>query len=771
MTLSAGETGARTEAIVPFAARRRLFRKYVALFVAVVCVALVTNGLFDIWFSYREQKALLIRIQREQAEATAGRITQFIKEIQGQMAWATQLPWSADTLDEWRFDAVRLMRQVPAVTEVAQLDASGREQARMSRHAMDVIGSQADFSQDPVFLEALANKVYYGPVYFVRESEPYMTLAMSGARRDYGVIVAQVNLKFIWDVVSQVKVGKRGHAYVLDAQGRLIAHPDISLVLRNTDFSRLGQVRATRTMQSDVPPEQQPSDDIEGEQVLSASAVVAPLDWLVFVELPVEEAYAPLYASILRAGALLLGALVLAFFAGLFLARRMIVPIQALRDGAARIGGGDLSQRISIRTGDELEVLGNQFNSMAMRLQDSYATLERKVEERTEQLELANLAKSRFLAAASHDLRQPLHALGLFIAQLHARMSAYERKRVVERIDAALAAMNELFNALLDISKLDSGVLIPKMNEFALAELLKRIETTFAGAAREKGLSLRIVPSNAWVRSDFILLERILFNLVSNAVRYTSHGGLVIGCRQRGETVRIEVWDTGAGIPQDERQKIFGEFYRLGEPERDRRAGLGLGLAIVDRLCRLLDHPITLSSILGRGSRFAVTVPMVAAQAAGVERPTPVRARLDESNGKLVAVIDDDPLVLDGMGGLFRSWGFRVVTGATDRAVLGGLAEHGQPPDLIISDYRLPDGVTGIEVIERLRNEFCIEIPAFLISGDTNPEPLHEAQAGGYYLLHKPVDPMTLRAVLSQVLKKGAGAPPPATRDVEQALR
>ena len=160
---------------------------------------------------------------------------------------------------------------------------------------------------------------------------------------------------------------------------------------------------------------------------------------------------------------------------------------------------------------------------------------------------------------------------------------------------------------------------------------------------------------------------------------------------------------------------------------------------------------------------------MVAAQTEIVGLPSPVRTRL-ASNDKLVVVIDDDPLVLDGMGGLFRSWGFRVVTGATDRAVLSGLAEHGQPPDLIISDYRLPEGVTGVEVIERLRNEFCTEIPAFLISGDTNPEPLHEAQTGGYHLLHKPVNPMTLRAVLSQVLKKGAGAPPPATRDVEQAL-
>jgi signal transduction histidine kinase len=718
-------------------------------------LALVANGAFDIWFSYQEQKALLIRIQRGQAEAVAAKICQFIKEIEGQMAWATQLPWSVDTLEEWRFDAARLLRQVPAITEVAQLDASGREQARMSRSAMNVIGSQIDFSQDPAFLNLVANKVYYGPIFFLRESEPYMTLAMAGVRRDYGVIIAQVNLRFIWDAVSEIKVGDRGYAYVVDDKARLIAHPDTSLVLRNTDFSRLPQVQAALTTEDNLPSEQRHvADDIQGRQVLSVHTPVAPLGWTVFVELPVEEAYAPLYASILRSGVLLVAALLLAVFAGLFLARRMIVPIEALRDGAARIGSGDLAQRISIRTGDELEMLGDQFNSMAVQLQESYATLERKVEERTHQLELANLAKSRFLAAASHDLRQPLHALGLFTAQLHARLSADERRRVVGRIDAALAAMNELFNALLDISKLDAGVLTPNMSEFPVAQLLNRIEITFAGAAREKGLSLRVISSNAWIRSDFILVERILLNLVSNAVRYTSSGGLVVGCRRHGATLRIEVWDTGAGIPQDQYQNIFGEFYRLGEPDRDHRAGLGLGLAIVDRLCRLLGHPIELTSTLGKGSRFTVAVPLVAARAEAAELPALVRAPVDSSSGKLVVVIDDDPLVLDGMGGLFRSWGCRVVTGGTYGAALNALAEYERQPDLIISDYRLPDGKTGIDAIERMRSAFCTQIPAFLISGDTNPEPLREARAGGYNLLHKPVDPMTLRAMLSHLLKK-----------------
>src|SRR6266852_3076406 len=365
----------------------RLFRRYVALFLAVVCVALLSNGLFEIWFSYQERKASLISIQREQAEAAAAKIGQFVKEIESQIGWTAQLSWSAGTLEQRRFDGLRLLRQVPAITELAQLDATGHEQLKVSRLAMDVVGSQADFSKDPKFLDALAHKVYYGPLYFRRESEPYMTVALAGTRRDAGVSVAEVNLKLIWDVVSQIKVGQHGQAYVVDAQGRLIAHPDISLVLRNTDLSRLAQIRAARTAGAPVAPDQvQEAQDLQGRRVFTAHAPVDPLGWLVFVELPADEAYAPLYASIERSGALLGGALVFAFLAGTFLARRMVGPIQALRAGAARIGGGDLSQRISIKTGDELEALADQFNDMAGRLQESYAGLEKKVEIRTREL-------------------------------------------------------------------------------------------------------------------------------------------------------------------------------------------------------------------------------------------------------------------------------------------------------------------------------------------------------------------------------------------------
>ena len=371
--------------------RGQLFIKYVVLFMAVVSVALVSSGIFEIWFSYTEYKASLVRIQREQAESAAAKITQFIKEIENQVGWTTQLPWSASTLEQRRFDGLRLLRQVPAITELAQLDSTGHEQLHVSRLAMDVVGSQTDYSKDPKFTEAMAHKVYYGPVYFRRESEPYMSLSLAGTRRDAGVSVTEVNLKFIWDVVSQIKVGERGRAYVVDSRGRLIAHPDISLVLRNSDLSGLEQFKAARLADSARSGEQvTEANDFQGRRVLTAYSPVSPLGWLIFVDLPVREAYAPLYRSLGRTGLLLAGGLILALLAGLFLARRMIVPIRTLRQGAARIGHGDLSQRISIKTGDELEALAEQFNDMAGRLSDSYADLEKKVEIRTRELEQSN---------------------------------------------------------------------------------------------------------------------------------------------------------------------------------------------------------------------------------------------------------------------------------------------------------------------------------------------------------------------------------------------
>jgi signal transduction histidine kinase len=366
--------------------RSRLFVKYVTLFVALASVALLANGSSEIWFFYREQRESLIRIQREQAEVAATKISQFVKGIEAQLGWTVQLPWDASTFRQRQIDAWRLLRQVSAVSELQQIDPSGLEQLRVSRTDPDVIGSATDVSREPKFRDALAHTNYYGPVYFRQNSEPYMTLALSGGH-DTGVSVAEVNLTFIWDVISQIKVGERGKAYVVDAPGRLIAHPDISLVLRNTDLSGLVQVQTAHAGTSGAASQAgQVARDLQGREVLTSYAEIAPLGWLVFVELPIDEAYAPLRATIARTALLLLAALGLALLGGMFLVSKMVVPIQTLRAGAARIGSGDLSQRISIKTGDELESLADQFNDMAGKLEDSYANLEAQVEVRTREL-------------------------------------------------------------------------------------------------------------------------------------------------------------------------------------------------------------------------------------------------------------------------------------------------------------------------------------------------------------------------------------------------
>ena len=555
--------------------RRRLFAKYVALFVAVVCVALLSNGIFDVYFYYQEHKASLIRIQREQAEAAAAKIGQFIKEIESQLGWTTQLPWSAGSIEQRRFDALRLLRQVPAITELAQLDATGKERLRVSRLAMDVVASGTDFSNDPKFTEAVARKVYYGPVYFRRESEPYMTLAIAGTRRDAGVSVAEVNLKLIWDVVSQIKVGERGHAYVVDAQGRLIAHPDISLVLRNTDMSRLAQVRAARGGTGGDPSERvQESTNIEGREVLSASAPVAPLGWLVFVELPAQEAYAPLYAALQRLGLVLLAALGFAVLAGMFLAGRMVGPIRALRAGAARIGSGDLGQRIAIKTGDELEALADQFNDMAGQLQESYAGLEQKVEERTReveeksrQLEMASQHKSQFLASMSHELRTPLNAIiGLteMMVTNTARFGTEKAAEPLRRVHRAGTHLLGLINQVLDLSKIEAGKLELSPESVNLAPVIDEVVGT-ARQLAEQNKNRLVVESQenlGPLTVDPMRLRQILLNLLSNACKFTKQGEVTLRVRKVADGrnwIEFAVADTGIGMtPEQQAQAVRG---------------------------------------------------------------------------------------------------------------------------------------------------------------------------------------------------------------------
>ena len=364
--------------------RGRLARKYAFILVALVTGALVVSGAIEIYSSYNENKAALVALQREKAAGAAVRIETYVREIERQLVWTTQplLVPSGAALEQRRIDAVRLQRQVLAITEVSHLDPSGREQLRVSRLAMDVIGSQTDYSNDPKFTVARSGRTYFGPVYFRKESEPYMTIAMPQVGG--GVTVAEVNLKFIWDVVSQIKVGKAGLAYTVDGGGALIAHPDISLVLQKTSLADLAQVKAAlaKTPGHEVTI----AKDLKGADVLTAHSVIAPLGWVVLAEQPLEEAFEPVRASAYRTILMAALGIALAVVASAILARHLARPIQMLQESAAKIGAGELDHQIVIRTGDELEALAEEFTRMTGRLRESYATLEQKVEDRTHEL-------------------------------------------------------------------------------------------------------------------------------------------------------------------------------------------------------------------------------------------------------------------------------------------------------------------------------------------------------------------------------------------------
>ena len=365
--------------------RGRLFRKYLLLILTLVTIALLASGGISVYFSYQENKSGLASLQHEKALAAASRIEQYIRQISQQLAYASLPQVDASDVELRRIEFLKLLRQAPEVTDIAQLDATGRETIAVSRLGMDVVASGKDRSQEPAFRNAKRGQPWHGPVYFRKETEPYMTIAMRSGGETGPVTIADVNLKFIWDVVSRIKIGEKGKAYVVDGNGFLIADPDIGLVLRKTDLSNLAHVKAA-TVKQGTDELAMLSTDLTGTQVLTSVAPIESLDWKVFVEQPVVEVYKKLNASILRTGLLLLAGLLISAFGALALARGMVRPIRTLDEGARRIGAGDLDQQIEIHTGDELEGLADQFNRMTAQLRESYAGLERKVDERTHEL-------------------------------------------------------------------------------------------------------------------------------------------------------------------------------------------------------------------------------------------------------------------------------------------------------------------------------------------------------------------------------------------------
>lgn len=368
------------------------------------------------------------------------------------------------------------------------------------------------------------------------------------------------------------------------------------------------------------------------------------------------------------------------------------------------------------------------------------------------QAEQANAAKSRFLAAASHDLRQPLQAQLLFHSTLVNLNCDRKLDSIIAKLGRSLVIQQEILDVLLDISRLDAGIITSQVTDFAIGPVFDRLTEEFEVQAEEHGLRLRRVPCTAVVRSDPILLERILRNLISNAVKYTTRGGIVLGGRRGGSSLGVQVWDTGAGIPEDQLTAIFEEFNQLDNPARDRSRGLGLGLAIVDRLVRLLGHQIAVRSRMGKGSVFEVVVPLAPTLPDG-KASEPQAENPFHRGDRLIAVIDDNRQVLEALEATMALAGYEVVTGVDIEDALAGLRCCGRTPDAIVADYRLAHGVTGGDAIRRLRAAFGQQIPAILLTGDTSPARLKEAKASGCALLHKPVKREDLLRALTAALQ------------------
>jgi len=395
-------------------------------------------------------------------------------------------------------------------------------------------------------------------------------------------------------------------------------------------------------------------------------------------------------------------------------------------------------------------------------LERANENLERRVKERTEELtrlndalgrakgeaEEANVSKTRFLAAASHDILQPLNAARLYVTSLVERQGSGDDAQLVSNVDASLEAVEEILGALLDISRLDSGVLRPELSTFRLDELLRQLEVEFAPMAREKGLRLKFVTSTRSVRSDRRLLRRLLQNLISNAIKYTPQGRVLIGCRLGSGKLRLDVHDTGLGIPKSKQRAIFGEFHRLDQGAKVAR-GLGLGLSIVERIARVLDHRVDLQSKPGRGSQFSVTVPLAPALPLGQKKSKSQRVEPTQLADLVVLCIDNEPKILDGMATLLGGWGCHVLKAADLKAALATLSDAKALPSGLLVDYHLDAG-NGIEAIAALRWRFGAALPAILITADRSPAVREEARARDIQVLAKPLKPAALRALMAQ---------------------
>jgi signal transduction histidine kinase len=609
---------------------RRLIWKYTAVVVTLVAAAIFSVGLTELYFTYQDSKRTLSRFEQNKASTAATVIEQQLQEIVRELKEVAQptVAGGAAGLAERNQNLHRLLERDTFVGGLSYLDATGREQLRISPLEIDRIGRGVDFSRSLKFKRARAEQRYLGRVYF-RGARPHMTISVAERAPGRGVVVAEIDLRSVRQVVDRAHVGTAGYAYAVDSEGQLITHPDINLVLGRTSFASLPQVRAALRGQANRPDGAATiGRDQDGTKVLSAFDTIELVGWRVFVEEPLSEAFAPLTSAIWRTALLLVAFLILATATAVLLARRLVRPIESIQVAAAKIGSGALDQRIEITGDDELGALAEEFNRMAERLQESYAGLEQKVEERTRELEralreldeksreleAASQHKSAFLANMSHELRTPLNAILGFSQVLREGMAGEINAKQAEYLDDVLSSGHHLLaliNDVLDLSKVEAGEVELEVAPFSLREALERGIVMVRERASEDGVEvgLGLEPGVDVVEGDERRVRQVIFNLLSNAVKFTPAGGAVDvrAARVNGE-VLVSVADSGPGIAPEDHARIFEEF-RQTEAGIDQGEGTGLGLALSKRLVELHGGRIWVDSQLGRGAKLVFTLP------------------------------------------------------------------------------------------------------------------------------------------------------------------
>ena len=607
--------------------RERLVRSYFFVSVILIAGGLISAGLLEIYFRYRESLEQVHLAQQDAATSAALQIERFIQNIATSMKAATRSAdiSSPEISTEYDFELKRLLFLAPAITEALALDNDGAVQAQASRFRAVAPLLKKDLSQTVAFQRSKQGQTYFGAVYF-RDSDPYVTVAVPIERSPgevTGVLQAEAGLSDILDVASSVRFGGAGYKYVMTRSGELIAHSNIRLVLQRRNFASLDQVKAAFQSSPDAPrPRAVVALNIEGQKVFSSHALIPILDWAVFIERPTKEAYAPIYASLLRTSILLLIGLGVALLATLFVSRRVVRPLEALRQGVERIRKGDLSARVELNSGDEIEILAEEFNRMATHLRNAYTGLERKVTERTRELTNANekLAqasehKSQFLANVNHELRTPLSSIigyaRVLRRETEGQISWLQRENLEDLMRNAEHLL-ALIDSLLDFAKIEAGRTEIQLEPVRIDELVQGAMTTIEPILNQDLVRLvRDVPASiAPLYTDREKLRQIILNLLGNAVKFTDRGEIRISACQINGNFKLAVVDTGIGINEADMDSIFEEFDRGRLTSDSGYRGTGLGLAIVRRLVDVLGGSIAVESEVGKGSTFTVTLPI-----------------------------------------------------------------------------------------------------------------------------------------------------------------